>query len=64
MDPASLLSHLGRELNAFRVCLGADLSARVKHCGDWTLRDLAEHLGGSNLWAAAARCHVVGYVGL
>jgi hypothetical protein len=53
MKPASLLPHLGCELDAFRACLGGDLSARVEHCGGWTLHYLAEHLGGSNLWAAA-----------
>jgi uncharacterized protein (TIGR03083 family) len=30
------------------------LSAPVEHCGDWTLRELAEHLGQGNLWAATA----------
>jgi uncharacterized protein (TIGR03083 family) len=48
------LAHLGRELGAFEACLGGDLSAPVEHCGDWTLCDLASHLGGGNLWAAAA----------
>ena len=54
MDSASLLGHLRRELDAFRACLGGDLSVPVEHCGDWTLRDLAEHLGRGNLWAATA----------
>ncbi|NEB08457.1 maleylpyruvate isomerase family mycothiol-dependent enzyme [Streptomyces coelicoflavus] len=54
MDSESLLQHLGDELDAFRACLDGDLSVPVEHCGDWTLRDLAEHLGSSNLWAAAA----------
>ncbi|MFJ8083249.1 maleylpyruvate isomerase family mycothiol-dependent enzyme [Streptomyces sp. NPDC096205] len=54
MDPATLLQHLRDELAAFRVCLDGDLSLGVEHCGSWTLRDLAEHLGTSNLWAAAA----------
>lgn len=54
MDSASFLLHLRREFDAFRVCLEGDLSASVEHCGDWTLRELAEHLGGTNLWAAAA----------
>jgi uncharacterized protein (TIGR03083 family) len=48
------LAHLGRELAAFEACLGGDLSAPVEHCGGWTLYDLASHLGGQNLWAAAA----------
>jgi len=48
------LAHLQQELAAFEACLGGDLSAPVEHCGDWTLYDLASHLGGGNLWAAAA----------
>jgi uncharacterized protein (TIGR03083 family) len=51
---ASYLEHLRRELGLFEACLGGDLSARVEHCGDWTLYDLADHLGRDNLWAAAA----------
>jgi uncharacterized protein (TIGR03083 family) len=54
MDSASYLDHLRRELGAFESCLAGDLSARVEHCGDWTLYDLADHLGRQNLWAAAA----------
>ncbi|MGE6737894.1 maleylpyruvate isomerase family mycothiol-dependent enzyme, partial [Streptomyces sp. NPDC059900] len=54
MHPESLLQHLSNELDAFRACLDGDLSMPVEHCGDWTLCDLAEHLGSSNLWAAAA----------
>ncbi|MFD4987048.1 maleylpyruvate isomerase family mycothiol-dependent enzyme [Streptomyces sp. NPDC058374] len=54
MDSESLLQHLNDELDSFRACLVGDLSVPVEHCGEWTLRDLAEHLGGSNLWAAAA----------
>jgi uncharacterized protein (TIGR03083 family) len=45
--------HLRAELDAFRDCLDGDLTARVEHCGEWTLYDLANHLGGGNLWAAA-----------
>jgi uncharacterized protein (TIGR03083 family) len=48
------VAQLRRELAAFGVCLGGDLSAPVRHCGGWTLYDLANHLGGGNLWAAAA----------
>ncbi len=48
------LAQMGRELAAFEACLGGDLAAPVEHCGDWTLGDLADHLGGGNLWAAAA----------
>lgn len=54
MDSDSLLQHLNDELDAFRTCLDSDLSVPIEHCGEWTLRDLAEHLGSSNLWAAAA----------
>ncbi|MGW0811922.1 maleylpyruvate isomerase family mycothiol-dependent enzyme [Streptomyces viridiviolaceus] len=54
MEPSSLLRHLRSELDAFRDCLDGGLATPVVHCGDWTLLDLASHLGGSNLWAAAA----------
>jgi Mycothiol maleylpyruvate isomerase N-terminal domain len=47
------LAQMGREFAAFEACLGGDLAAPVEHCGDWTLYDLADHLGGGNLWAAA-----------
>src|ERR1700751_4018423 len=53
MDSASYLDHLRRDLGAFEACLAGDLSARVRHCGTWTLYDLADHLGQGNLWAAA-----------
>ncbi|HUA31194.1 MAG TPA: maleylpyruvate isomerase family mycothiol-dependent enzyme [Streptosporangiaceae bacterium] len=54
MDAAAYLSHLRSDLAAFEACLGGDLAAPVAHCGRWTLYDLADHLGGGNLWAAAA----------
>ncbi|MEE1939751.1 maleylpyruvate isomerase family mycothiol-dependent enzyme [Streptomyces sp. TRM 70361] len=57
MDPDLLLGRLRRELGAFRACLDdghRSLSAPVTHCGEWTLHDLAAHLGRGNLWAAAA----------
>jgi uncharacterized protein (TIGR03083 family) len=54
MDSAGYLTHMRRDMDAFAGCLGGDLSAPVEHCGDWTLHDLAGHLGGGNLWAAAA----------
>jgi uncharacterized protein (TIGR03083 family) len=54
MDPAGYLAHLKTEFAAFEACLGGDLAAPVEHCGDWTLYDLADHLGRGNLWAAAA----------
>jgi uncharacterized protein (TIGR03083 family) len=48
------LQLLRHESAAFSACLGHDLSLPVLHCGDWTLRDLAEHMGRGNRWAAAA----------
>ena len=54
MDSASYLAHVRRESSAFEACLAGDLSAPVEHCGDWTLYDLADHLGRDNMWAAAA----------
>jgi uncharacterized protein (TIGR03083 family) len=48
------LAILRRELTTFQGFLTADLTVPVEHCGDWTLRDLAAHLGRGNLWAAAA----------
>lgn len=54
VDSQDLLLRLDRELARFESYLSDDLSAPVEHCGDWTLFDLAEHLGRENLWAAAA----------
>ncbi|WP_129843417.1 maleylpyruvate isomerase family mycothiol-dependent enzyme [Streptomyces sp. RFCAC02] len=54
MDHNAYLTHLRRELDAFRATLAGDLSAPVAHCGDWTLYDLANHLGSGNHWAARA----------
>jgi uncharacterized protein (TIGR03083 family) len=54
MDSAAYLTRLRRDLAAFEEFLAADLSVPIRHCGDWTLHDLAEHLGRSGLWAAAA----------
>ncbi|BCJ39590.1 hypothetical protein GCM10010168_92310 [Actinoplanes ianthinogenes] len=51
MDHLTLLRD---ELAAFQECLSGDLTAPVEHCGDWTLRDLAEHVGQGNLWVVAA----------
>ncbi|GAA4955967.1 maleylpyruvate isomerase family mycothiol-dependent enzyme [Actinoplanes utahensis] len=48
------LTLLDAEFAAFQDCLDGDLTAPVEHCGDWTLRDLAVHLGQGNLWAATA----------
>ena len=54
MDPGTYLAHLRREFGAFEACLAGDLSASVRHCGDWSLYDLADHLGQGNMWAAVA----------
>jgi uncharacterized protein (TIGR03083 family) len=54
MKAADYLAHLRHDLDAFGACLAGDLSAPVAACGDWTLYDLADHLGRGNLWAAAA----------
>ncbi|MFI7246217.1 maleylpyruvate isomerase family mycothiol-dependent enzyme [Streptomyces qinglanensis] len=54
MDSDSLLRHLRDELSTFQGYLGGDVGAPIEHCGEWTLHDLAEHLGSSNLFAAAA----------
>lgn len=51
------LALLREELATFQNCLSGDLTAPIEHCGDWTLRDLAEHLGQGNLWAATAISH-------
>ena len=48
------LVELRRELDAFGAALDGDLAAPVEHCGDWTLRDLAVHLGAGNLWVVSA----------
>jgi uncharacterized protein (TIGR03083 family) len=54
MDSPDFMAQLRRELTTFGACLTGDLAVRVEHCGDWTLYDLAEHLGRSNLWASVA----------
>ena len=54
MNSPAYLTRLRSEFDAFEMCLGGDLSARVEHCGRWTLYDLADHLGRGNLWAAVA----------
>ena len=48
------MAHLRRALEAFEVCLDGDLSVPIEHCGQWTLHDLANHVGRANLWTAAA----------
>ncbi len=54
MDSAAYLAHLRHDLAAFQECLAGDLAAPVRPCGDWTLYDLADHLGQGNMWAAVA----------
>jgi uncharacterized protein (TIGR03083 family) len=51
------LAALRDELATFQGHLNGDLSVPLEHCAGWTLRDLAEHLGRDNLWAAAAVVH-------
>ncbi|NEA39600.1 maleylpyruvate isomerase family mycothiol-dependent enzyme [Streptomyces sp. SID11385] len=51
MDHLKALRH---ELDAFDSALDGDLSARVAHCGDWSLADLAVHRGAGNLWVVTA----------
>ncbi|MFB4193025.1 maleylpyruvate isomerase family mycothiol-dependent enzyme [Streptomyces carpaticus] len=53
-EPAFYLQLLRTELAAFRTTLDGDLDAPVAHCGPWTLRDLAGHLGSGNLWVVTA----------
>ncbi|BAJ26768.1 MULTISPECIES: maleylpyruvate isomerase family mycothiol-dependent enzyme [Kitasatospora] len=48
------LVELRRELDEFGALLNGDLTASVEHCGDWTLTDLARHMGAGNLWVVAA----------
>ncbi|MFD6416199.1 maleylpyruvate isomerase family mycothiol-dependent enzyme [Streptomyces sp. NPDC060194] len=48
------LVELRRELDAFGALLDGDLAAPVEHCGDWTLADLAVHMGAGNLWVVTA----------
>lgn len=58
MDPlnsSAYVDHLRNDLGAIRACLSeGDLTVPVEHCGDWTLHDLAEHMGRGNVWAATA----------
>jgi uncharacterized protein (TIGR03083 family) len=48
------LTELRRELDAFGATLDGDLHAPVEHCGNWTLLDLAAHMGAGNLWVVTA----------
>lgn len=47
-----LLDEIGRHTDAFAdAVLAADLDAPVTSCPEWSVRDLAEHLGGVHRWA-------------
>ncbi|HEY7147014.1 MAG TPA: maleylpyruvate isomerase family mycothiol-dependent enzyme [Streptosporangiaceae bacterium] len=48
------LAALRRELDAFGATLDGDLLTPVRPCGDWTLSDLAAHMGAGNLWVVTA----------
>jgi uncharacterized protein (TIGR03083 family) len=54
METAVYIAALHRETDAFRSTLAGDLTARIEHCGSWTLYDLANHMGAGNHWAATA----------
>lgn len=54
MDSTAYLGHFAEEVRRFHACLDDDLTISVEHCGDWTLYDLADHLGRGHLWTAAA----------
>ncbi|QHC21338.1 maleylpyruvate isomerase family mycothiol-dependent enzyme [Streptomyces sp. GS7] len=52
LDHERYCAELLAETGEFRAALrGADLSAAVPTCPDWTLADLARHLGGAHRWA-------------
>jgi hypothetical protein len=56
MDTGEHIEHLERESTAFADALGRDgldLGARVPTCPEWTVRDLAEHVGGLYRWVTA-----------
>lgn len=55
LDREVLLEALAAEAIAFRAVLEtADLSARVEHCPEWDLAELAAHLAGVHRWARNA----------
>jgi uncharacterized protein (TIGR03083 family) len=54
MESPAFMTQLRSELTTFAACLTGDLTVRIEHCGDWTLHDLAAHLGRGNLWASVA----------
>lgn len=52
MSRPNHLDHLSQELATFKSYLGSELTAPIEHCGDWTLYELAQHVGRANRWAA------------
>ncbi|MEV6275966.1 maleylpyruvate isomerase family mycothiol-dependent enzyme [Nocardia sp. NPDC051832] len=54
MAPDEYLALLRAELDAFGHCITGQLDAPVEHCGEWTLYDLIDHMGGGNLWVVTA----------
>lgn len=58
MEPSDYVLALEREAVSFGSLLGPDdLERAVPSCPGWTLRDLAQHLGGVHRWAAHAVRH-------
>lgn len=55
LTPAEYLKELERSISVFTSHLdGGDLLAPVPACPDWSLRDLAWHLGNVHRWACTA----------
>jgi uncharacterized protein (TIGR03083 family) len=55
IDPAAGLAHLTTGIGAIRrVLADGDLDAAVPACPDWTVRELAWHLGDIQRWVHAA----------
>ncbi len=52
LDHARYCAEIVEQTRLLREALtGADLSAQVPTCPDWSLRELAVHLGGAHRWA-------------
>lgn len=51
LEHATYCDELVRQTTELRPHLvGADLSAKVPTCPDWTLRELVVHVGGAHRW--------------
>lgn len=51
LDHARYCTEIAEQTRLLRHALvGADLTARVPTCPDWTLRELAVHVGGAHRW--------------